>query len=323
MKNITITFILARTKSNYEDIHKTGVYKIYHINKPNIFYIGSASSLKKWGEGFKQRWVAHVKQLKNSYHHSPFFQRVVNKYGIDGLRFEIIENCVPENCIEREQYWLDYYKPFKTKGYNTCKIAGNSLGYKMPEDRILNRRKIYQYTLRGEFIQEYKSLTEAAKLTKTGINEIKQCAKLRIKYSNGFIWRYTKEYVESVFNIKIFEIACYYYGEFKFKNTLCEVEKKTKVNKNFIYDSINKNIVKTISGWLFRKYDVENCQSTINFIKMPKYKYELIENDISTFYNKIKDLTTYLNVHRKYFEKQFKTQKEIQFKNKLIKKIEI
>ncbi len=162
MKNITINFLLSRTSSNYEDIHMTGIYKIFHISNPEVLYIGSAASLRKWREGFKQRWVNHLKQLNNNKHHSPFLQRVVNKYGIEGLRFEILEKCDPKECVKREQYWLDLFKPFGTKGYNTCKIAGSSLGYKFPEEKKSNKKPIVQYSLNGEFIKEWNSLNEAS-----------------------------------------------------------------------------------------------------------------------------------------------------------------
>ena len=218
MKNVTLTYILARTESSFNDIHEFGVYKIYHIDKPTIPYIGSAAANRKWRKGFRERWKGHIKELRANIHYSKFLQRVVNKYGIEGLRFEIIEKCPSDICLEREQYWLDFYKPFGRHGYNTCKIAGSSLGYKYPEDQIRNRKKIYQYDLKGNFINEFKSLTYAAKQTNSRINDIKQCAKRRINYTNGYIWRYEKEKVDSVFHLKIFKIACYFNGELRYYN---------------------------------------------------------------------------------------------------------
>jgi len=321
MKNITINFILARTSANYEDIHCTGIYRIYHIIKPSIFYIGSASSNKRWREGFKQRWVEHIKELRKNIHHSPFLQRVINLYGIEGLRFEIIEKCESSICIRKEQFWLDFYKPFKNKGYNTCKIAGSSMGYKFSEDQIKNRKKIFQYDLKGKFIEEYKSLTDAAKQTNTRINEIKDCAKKRIQYTKGHIWRYEKESVDSIFHIKIFKIACYFDGQFQFVDSLQKVEEKTKVHKKFIYNCINKNLNKTSNNWLFRKYDIENCPEKIDCVTVLRYKYELIENEKSIIFNTLILLTSYLKVHRKYFEEKMKVTNEIVFNNKIIKKL--
>jgi len=323
MKNITVPFILARTNSNFEDIHKIGVYKIYHLHNPSIIYIGSASSCRKWREGFKQRWYIHLKSLKQNKHHSPFLQRVVNKYGIEDLRFEILEFCKKEEILIREQYWLDKLKPFKTKGYNTCELAGNSFGYKMLEEQIKNRKKIYQYDLKGNFIQEWKSLTEAAKVTNTRISEIKDCAKFRVKYTNNFIWRYNFEKVESIFNTKIFEIACYYNGIFKLKGSLNIVEKNTKVNKTFIYKCIHENSFKEKDGWLFRKYDKDNLILNIDTIKTFKTQYEVIDNNNKIVFDKLIDMTNYVKVHRKFFEKKFKIKDTIEYNNLIIKKIKI
>lgn len=322
MKNVTLTFILARTESSYNDIHQFGVYKIYHIDKPTIPYIGSATSDRKWRKGFRERWKGHIKELRANIHCSKFLQRVVNKYGIEGLRFEIIEKCPSDICLEREQYWLDFYKPFGRHGYNTCKIAGSSLGYKYSEDQIKNRKKVYQYDLKGNFINEFKSLTYAAKQTNSRINDIKQCCKKRIAYTNGHIWRYEKEKVDSVFHIKIFKMACYFNGEFQFVESLQKVEELTKVNKSIIYDCINKNSNKTINGWLFRKYDSENCPDNIKSVMISRYKYEVIENEVSIIFDTVLELTSYLNVHRKYFEKRMKLINEIIFNNKTIKKLE-
>ena len=42
------------------------------------------------------------------------------------IDFTILEVCIPEECIEKEQYYIDLLKP----DMNICKVAGNSLGVK-------------------------------------------------------------------------------------------------------------------------------------------------------------------------------------------------
>jgi hypothetical protein len=190
MKNITIQFILQKTSSNYEDIHSTGVYKIFHIYDPSILYIGSAASSTKWREGFKQRWVCHLKELKNNRHHSPFLQRIVNKYGIEGLRFEILEKCKPDECLQKEQFWLDKLRPFGKNGYNTCLKAGNTLGYKFPEDKKSRRISIVQYSLDGDFIKQWDSLNQASRDLNINVSSIKDCCKKRFKQIKGYVFRY-------------------------------------------------------------------------------------------------------------------------------------
>jgi group I intron endonuclease len=47
------------------------------------------------------------------------------KYNFENFSLDILEYCSVEDVIEREQYYLDTYKP----KYNILKPAGSSLGY--------------------------------------------------------------------------------------------------------------------------------------------------------------------------------------------------
>lgn len=258
MKNITITFILARTKSNYSDIHKTGIYRIYHVDKPDIFYIGSATSNKRWREGFKQRWICHIKELKSNSHHSPFLQRVVDKYGIEGLRFDIIEICSYEQCLEREQYWLDTVKPFGNKGYNTLTIAGNSLGYLFPEDKKSKRKSINQYSLDGKFIREWNSLNEASRHLNINVSSIKDCCKKRFKQIKGYVFRYKgdnelPDYTEFKIPMKI---KCIYNNSVLYIGSFSEIKSLVPDSRASIYNSIKKGIL-TKNKYMYKKLENE------------------------------------------------------------------
>lgn len=322
--NITLDFVLSKTKNCLQDCKKCGVYKIYHVDNLDAFYIGSASSTKKWREGFLERWKKHLKSLQNNNHSSVYLQRVANKYGIEGLRFDILEICDPEDCIIKEQFWLDLLKPFGKKGYNTCKIAGNTKGIKIDISINKNCKKICKYSLNGKFIKTYNSLHEAANENKVNVNGIKDCAKKRIAQSGMFQWRYFNETSEkniaSIKNNRVFEIACYYNGELKFIGILKDVILKTKVNKSFIYSSILKNKTYSKTGWLFRK-NIECIEKQIKCNKKDIYKYQITEdNAVLEFYN-LKTLCLYLNVNRRRFDKCFKSNNEIKFNNLIIKKI--
>ena len=86
----------------------TGVYAITFENNPNKnIYIGSASSFKNKSvaNGFNSRWKSHIRGLiKNTNETSDILKSATQKYGIDNIRFQIIEMTSPENCIKREQY---------------------------------------------------------------------------------------------------------------------------------------------------------------------------------------------------------------------------
>lgn len=100
-------------------IRKPGVYKITNtINSK--FYIGS-SSLNVY-----YRWSDHLSQMRTQIHPNIHLQRSFNKHGENSFEFIVLELCAAEECITREQYYIDELKPH----YNICTKAGSSLGQK-------------------------------------------------------------------------------------------------------------------------------------------------------------------------------------------------
>lgn len=106
----------------------SGIYKIKNIIT-NKFYIGSTIN-------FKVRFNDHKKLLRNNKHNNSHLQNSWNKHGEKNFIFEILElNTCVDLLLEREQYYLDVLMPWDNKkGYNICKIAGNTLGTKRSED---------------------------------------------------------------------------------------------------------------------------------------------------------------------------------------------
>ena len=114
---------------------KHGVYRIRNTQNEKC-YIGSAAGR----EGFHRRWREHRNSLLNHHHHSPHLQYAWNKYGESSFVFEILEECIPAICIEREQDYLNTLlfascndQRFKQLGYNICRVAGNTLGRRNSE----------------------------------------------------------------------------------------------------------------------------------------------------------------------------------------------
>lgn len=145
--------------STNDDIKKFGVYRIYHKSKPKIEYIGSTSvnyRNKPSSIGFWCRFGTHLSLLRNGKHHSKFLQRVVNKYGINGVRFEIIEICNPEDSLKREQYYIDLRSP----EYNSVKKVVHSSGYKMTNEQ---KDKIRQAKKKPMSLQARKRLSQSLK----------------------------------------------------------------------------------------------------------------------------------------------------------------
>lgn len=87
---------------NIDHLLKTGIYKI--INTANSkYYIGSTQ------ESFIKRWKHHVGSLRRGSHKNTHLQNAWNKYGEDNFIFTILETCEVENCLEREQIYLNKF----------------------------------------------------------------------------------------------------------------------------------------------------------------------------------------------------------------------
>lgn len=96
-----------------------GIYRIINsVNKKD--YIGSCAAK----DFLYARLLHHYIDLKKGKHCNIYLQNSFNKYGEDVFKFEILEICLPEECIQKEQFWLEKLNPV----YNFCKIAGNTLG---------------------------------------------------------------------------------------------------------------------------------------------------------------------------------------------------
>ena len=65
-----------------------------------------------------------------------------NNQNFENYKFEIIELVKPINCIEREQYYINFFNSSNPKfGYNRSPTAGNCLGVKHTlENKI---KKVY------------------------------------------------------------------------------------------------------------------------------------------------------------------------------------
>lgn len=111
------------------------------------------------------------------------FYRAILKYGFDAMKVEILEECDISLLDEKEREWIDFYDTRVPNGYNIAEggITGNT-------------RKVYQYLAKtGEFIQEYSSLTEAAKANGIDrIDGISNCLHGRRKVHFGYIWSFER-----------------------------------------------------------------------------------------------------------------------------------
>ena len=197
------------TPAMLNQLTSLGVYKIYHVAKADVFYIGSASAnrdVKACQRGFYRRFLEHLHYLEHNKHSSKYLQNVVNKYGIEGLRFEIIEvvdSADRAHILEREQYYLDLLNP----NYNSSKVAKcptvvyteerkdaarqRRKGVSLVESAYQKIRKsIKQYDKNGTLIKEYSSIQMASDETNINRATISKCASGTRKSAGGYLWKF-------------------------------------------------------------------------------------------------------------------------------------
>ena len=103
------------------DTYKVGIYKITNL-KNKLIYIGSTVNLYR-------RKNEHLKELRSNKHHNAHMQNSFNKYGESIFEFTIQDIVFDlESLVEREQFWIDYYKSNdKTIGYNIREKAESNV----------------------------------------------------------------------------------------------------------------------------------------------------------------------------------------------------
>jgi predicted GIY-YIG superfamily endonuclease len=92
----------------------TGIYRILNT-KNSKSYIGSSVNIES-------RWKQHINSLKAGKHRNQYLQRSFNEHGIEIFSFSVVEITSKKELLEREKYWMDFYKSCDNKlGYNLYK----------------------------------------------------------------------------------------------------------------------------------------------------------------------------------------------------------
>lgn len=115
---------------------RSGIYKITNSVNGKV-YVGSAVSIIR-------RWDLHRSQLNAGKHHSVKLQRAWVKYGEASFTLDVLEYV--EDCTQlltREQHWLDTLNTVDD-GYNVCRVAGSTLGVKMPESHRQRMSEVHK-----------------------------------------------------------------------------------------------------------------------------------------------------------------------------------
>jgi predicted GIY-YIG superfamily endonuclease len=234
---------------------KPGVYIIKHKNTERV-YIGSSINMYS-------RIYCHKNKLKNNRHTNPKLQNFCNKHGFEGFIFEVKEFCEKEKLIEREQYWMDYYKSYTDNGFNVSKIA--SYPYKdLTMEEIQKRRSIFAEKVgrclfaydKNHIEYLFPSISECSRQLK--ISDSKICEVLNNKdYHKEFLFSDRKLSKEEI--VKYFTISCEHYKEVKVKS----IENLEKTGVFINNESINIHISEILS---FEICDIINNKVKSSFV---------------------------------------------------------
>lgn len=154
-----------------------GIYKITNqINQK--CYIGQSINIES-------RWVHH-KNYNKKYSKYPLYL-AFKKYGINNFSFEIIEECLPEELDEKEQFYIKYYNSYKN-GYNQDEGGQGRVNssVKLSQEDIDN---IYNLLLNSNLSQG--EIANQFQVGQDTISEINQ-GKTRIKVGYSFPLRKNK-----------------------------------------------------------------------------------------------------------------------------------
>lgn len=102
--------------------NRPGVYKIIN-NVTGDIYVGSSNNLRT-------RKNHHFHKLRSSEHVNVNLQNAYDEYGEDSFEFKVIEECDLDQCLEREQIYIDNLNPV----YNINPSADGMTGYKHTEE---------------------------------------------------------------------------------------------------------------------------------------------------------------------------------------------
>lgn len=168
------------------DLELTGIYKI--TNKVNNkYYIGSTS------ESFLMRWKNHINALRKGKHKNIHLQNAFIKYGEESFIFTILEICKKENCLLREQIYLD-----SSDSSNCYNINPFATGPCLTEESLLKQ----SISIR-QFYKDCLAWYDKYKNKKCSFEEIPDRFKSKIEsYINHIPWNKGNTY-ESTDHLKV------------------------------------------------------------------------------------------------------------------------
>lgn len=174
---------------------KTDIAYIYSLTDPEtkeVRYIGKTVNPK-------YRLKGHLYESKKTENYRCNWIRGLLRRGLEPI-FNILEICSLQNFEEREAYHISLYD-FNELTNSDEKGQGNkNRKRELVENANYKNKKVYQYSLNGEFIKDYKSVREASRQLLITHANITRCCNKIVKHASGFIFSYQKEKIEPLIN---------------------------------------------------------------------------------------------------------------------------
>jgi hypothetical protein len=147
---------------------------IYMIQIGNRYYVGSSNHIGK-------RLTTHRSRLKRNKHENIIMINCFNKYGEKQCHFKVLENCDEDILLIREKFYIDILKPELNIELNPIK-----------QNSDYKSKTVYKYTLKGVYLKEFVSASEADRSLGKCNSKVSQCCLGKRKSTYGFLWSYTK-----------------------------------------------------------------------------------------------------------------------------------
>jgi len=202
------------------------------------------------------RWRQHCSPKRTSELHSSIHM-AIQKYGKENFVFEVLQECLAEELDKLEVKYIAEYNTYK-KGYNQTR-GGNGV---MPADNALPSKPVRQYTLAGEFIAEYSSISEASRETGFSISGIGDCCTGKHKANNGFQWSFAenKDRIAAikygrVVSTKMMPVIVYNEEERHIFTSVREAAKFLGINKESVRRRCIGETISTYNGYKVEQYN--------------------------------------------------------------------
>lgn len=174
------------------------VYKHTRLDNNEPFYIGIGNINPNCKKRLYHRAYTSSKR-------SVIWKNIVNKVG---YKVEIVFESDSQDIVKSEEIRL--IKLYGRKDQKTGilvnftnggdgRLAPNkksmlNVGWNLRQYTDAKKKKVYQYSLEGNFIKEWNSLTDVfMSLNDASSSGVLQCCQHKIRQYKGSIWRYTRE----------------------------------------------------------------------------------------------------------------------------------